>query len=176
MERRIIHLLISLLVSVFSSKEVNTSVSGSNMSSVPWMLDHTISPTSKSDSLILCNTCSTTCTDLQSSSSKQSLSRSQPFLKSPKGLSLTVKYETEDEYRIVKEIVAMGRSSIKDRPPLTVSFLLCLCVQYSSASLHTSDLRRLLLLVASGVQNAMWVSLRVKMSFFFFLLISFLFT
>uniref|UniRef100_A0A3Q3N7Q2 Uncharacterized protein n=1 Tax=Labrus bergylta TaxID=56723 RepID=A0A3Q3N7Q2_9LABR len=70
-----------------------------------------------------------------------------PVLKSPKGHSLTLKYETEDEYRIVKEILSI-RSSIKDRRPLTASFLLCLCVQYSSASLHTSDLRRLLLLIA----------------------------
>ncbi|XP_074518620.1 ras-associating and dilute domain-containing protein-like [Halichoeres trimaculatus] len=139
-----------------TQKDVNSSVSGSNMSAVSWMLDHTTSPTSKSDSMILCNTCSTTCNDLQSSSSKQSLNRGQPFLKSPKGFSLTVKYDIEDEYRIVKEIVAMGRSSFKDRPPLTVSFLLCLCVQYSSASLHTADLRRLLLLIASGVQSAMW--------------------
>ncbi|XP_034564590.1 ras-associating and dilute domain-containing protein-like [Notolabrus celidotus] len=138
-----------------TQKEGN-NVPGPTMAVSPWILDHTTSAPTKSKTLILCDTCTTTCTDLQSSSSKQSLIRGQPFLKSPKGLSLTVKYETEDEYRIVKEIVAMGRSGIKDRPPLTVSFLLCLCVQYSSASLHTADLRRLLLLIASGVQSAMW--------------------
>ena len=44
------------------------------------------------------------------------------------------------------------------RPPLSVAFLLCVCLQYSAARLHTSDLRRLLLLTASQVQNAMWVS------------------
>uniref|UniRef100_A0A3Q1G4V5 Ras-associating and dilute domain-containing protein-like n=1 Tax=Acanthochromis polyacanthus TaxID=80966 RepID=A0A3Q1G4V5_9TELE len=48
-------------------------------------------------------------------------------------------------------------SIINNSPPLTVSFLLCMCVQYSSACLQTADLRRLLLLIASGVQSAMWV-------------------
>ncbi|KAM6963837.1 ras-associating and dilute domain-containing protein-like [Tautogolabrus adspersus] len=136
-------------------KEVSKTASGPSMAAVPWMLDHTTSATTKSNSVILCNTCISNFTDLQSSSSKQSLNKGPPFLKSPKGHSLTLKYETEDEYRIVKEIVSIG-SSIKDRPPLTASFLLCLCVQYSSASLHTSDLRRLLLLIASGVQSALW--------------------
>uniref|UniRef100_A0A8C2YWS6 Si:ch211-176g6.2 n=1 Tax=Cyclopterus lumpus TaxID=8103 RepID=A0A8C2YWS6_CYCLU len=61
-----------------------------------------------------------------------------------------------DQERVVKEIVALGRTSVKDGPPLTFAFLLCLCVQYSSTCLHTSDLRRLLLLIASAVQSAMW--------------------
>lgn len=88
----------------------------------------------------------------------QSLSRAPPSLKSPEGHSLTLNYETEDEDRIVEEIVAMGSSSAKDPPPLTVAFLLCICIQYSSTCLHNSELRRLLLLIASGVQSAMWVS------------------
>uniref|UniRef100_A0A3Q4HAI5 Ras-associating and dilute domain-containing protein-like n=1 Tax=Neolamprologus brichardi TaxID=32507 RepID=A0A3Q4HAI5_NEOBR len=84
---------------------------------------------------------------------KQPLSGVPPFLKSPEGHSLTLSYAAEDEDIIVKEIVAMGSSS---RPPLTVAFLLCMCVQYSSVCLQTSDLRRLLLRIASGVQSAMW--------------------
>uniref|UniRef100_UPI0037E8E7BE ras-associating and dilute domain-containing protein-like n=1 Tax=Semicossyphus pulcher TaxID=241346 RepID=UPI0037E8E7BE len=138
-----------------TEKEVNNSASGPTMTAVPWMLDHTTSATTKSNAMIICNTCITTCTDLESSSSKGSLKRSLPFLKAPEGHSLTLTYESEDEYHIVKEILA-GSSSIRDRPPLTVSFLLCLCVQYSSSCLHTTDLRKLLLLIASGVQSAMW--------------------
>lgn len=131
-----------------------------SLSVVPWMLGHSTSATTTSHAteMILCNTCISTCADLQSLSSKQPLSRGPPFLKSPEGHSLTLNYETEDEDRIVKEIVAMGIARVKDRPPLTAAFLLCMCIQYSSACLHTSDLRRLLLLIASGVQSAMWVS------------------
>uniref|UniRef100_G3NRA5 Si:ch211-176g6.2 n=1 Tax=Gasterosteus aculeatus TaxID=69293 RepID=G3NRA5_GASAC len=68
----------------------------------------------------------------------------------------TLVYESKDEERIVKEIVAMGRTSEKDGPPLTVAFLLCRCMQYSSTCLHSSDLRRLLLLIANRVQSAVW--------------------
>ncbi|XP_045923885.1 ras-associating and dilute domain-containing protein [Micropterus dolomieu] len=141
-----------------SHKEVNSAAPEPSVTAVPWMLGHTTSATTTSHTreMIICNTCITTCTELQSSSSEQSLSRGLPFLNSPEGRSLTLKYASEDEDRVVKEIVAMGGSSVKDRPPLTVAFLLCLCVQYSASCLHTSDLRRLLLRIASGVQSAMW--------------------
>uniref|UniRef100_A0A3Q3JH48 Uncharacterized protein n=1 Tax=Monopterus albus TaxID=43700 RepID=A0A3Q3JH48_MONAL len=139
-------------------KEVNSIAPEPNLSAVPWMLGHTTSATTTHHSreMTLYNTCISTCTDLQSQSSKQPLSRSPPFLKSPEGHSLTLNYEIEDEDRIVEEIVSMGSNSADDRPPLTIAFLLCMCIQYSSTSLHTSDLRRLLLLIASGVQSAMW--------------------
>ncbi|XP_039991396.1 ras-associating and dilute domain-containing protein [Xiphias gladius] len=139
-------------------KEVDCAAPEPSLSVVPWMLGHSTSATTTSHAteMILCNTCISTCADLQSLSSKQPLSRGPPFLKSPEGHSLTLNYETEDEDRIVKEIVAMGIARVKDRPPLTAAFLLCMCIQYSSACLHTSDLRRLLLLIASGVQSAMW--------------------
>ncbi|XP_042363905.1 ras-associating and dilute domain-containing protein-like [Plectropomus leopardus] len=139
-------------------KEVNDAAPEPSMTAVPWMLGHTTSATTTSHTrdTILCNTCISTCTELQSSSSQQSLNRGLPFLKSPEGHNLTLEYDSEDEDRIVKEIVAMGRTSVKDRPPLTVAFLLCLCIQYSSTCLHTSHLRRLLLLIASGVQSSLW--------------------
>ncbi|KAF7648327.1 hypothetical protein LDENG_00158530 [Lucifuga dentata] len=79
-----------------------------------------------------------------------------PFLTSPEGHSLPLSYETEDEDHIIREIVAMATRDIPDRPPLTVAFLMCVCVRYSAACLRTSDLRRLLLLIASQVQNATW--------------------
>ncbi|XP_026206415.1 ras-associating and dilute domain-containing protein-like [Anabas testudineus] len=123
----------------------------------PRMLDHpTSATTSHTREISLYNTCISTCTDFQSLSNKQAQSRTPPLLKSPEGHSLTLNYEAEDEDCIVEEIVAMGSSSHKDKPPLTVAFLLCICIQYSSTCLHTSDLRRLLLLIASGVQSAMW--------------------
>lgn len=50
----------------------------------------------------------------------------------------------------------MGSS--KGSPPMTAAFLLCLCVQHSIESPHTSELRGLLLRIVSGVQNAVWVS------------------
>uniref|UniRef100_A0A673AN26 Si:ch211-176g6.2 n=1 Tax=Sphaeramia orbicularis TaxID=375764 RepID=A0A673AN26_9TELE len=107
--------------------------------------------------MILCNTCISTCTEPQSPSSKQSLYRDPPLLKSAQGHSLTLNYETEHEDQIIKEIVALGSSSASDRPPLTVAFLLCMCVQYSSTCLHAPDQRKLLLLIASGVQSTIWV-------------------
>ncbi|KAL7373148.1 hypothetical protein ABVT39_028345 [Epinephelus coioides] len=139
-------------------KEVNDAAPETGVTAVPWMLGHTTSATTTSHTreMILCNTCITACTDFESSSSKQSSNRGLPFLKSPEGHSLTLEYDSEDEDRVVREIVAMGRTGIKDRPPLTVAFLLCLCVRYSATCLHTSHLRRLLLLIASGVQSAMW--------------------
>ncbi|XP_069012314.1 ras-associating and dilute domain-containing protein [Embiotoca jacksoni] len=130
-------------------KEVNGAAVESSFPAAPWTLRHSTS--NHTGETILCSTCISTC--------EQRRSRGLPFLKSPDGHSLTLDYQAEDEDRVVKEILAMGSSSgssADDQPPLTVSFLLCLCVQYSSARLHTSDLRRLLLLIASGVQSAMW--------------------
>uniref|UniRef100_A0A668A6M4 Si:ch211-176g6.2 n=1 Tax=Myripristis murdjan TaxID=586833 RepID=A0A668A6M4_9TELE len=71
---------------------------------------------------------------------------------------LTVNYERELEDRIVKEIIVTGTSNSKDIPAMTAAFLLCVCVQYSAVHFNISDLRRLLLLIASGVQSTMWVS------------------
>ncbi|XP_023259010.1 ras-associating and dilute domain-containing protein-like [Seriola lalandi dorsalis] len=137
-------------------KEVNSSAPEPSWSAVPWMLGHSTSTTRTSPTTdkILCNSCISPCTDPQSS--KEPLSRGPPFLQSPEGHSLTLNYDPEDEDRIVREIVAMGSTRVKDRPVLTAAFLLCMCVQYSSTCLHTSDLRRLLLLTASGIQRVMW--------------------
>ncbi|KAA8581115.1 hypothetical protein FQN60_002696 [Etheostoma spectabile] len=134
--------------------EVNNAAPEPSITAVPWMLGNTT--TSHPGETILCNGCMAHPSDLQISSSKQSLNRGLPFSKSPECNSLTLEYDIEDEDRVVKEIIAMGMTSGKEGPPLTVAFLLCLCVQYSSTCLHTSDLRRLLLLIASEVQSAMW--------------------
>lgn len=88
--------------------------------------------------------------------------RAPLLLKSAEGHSLTLSYEAEQERRLVEEIAAMGSGGAERRPPLTVAFLLCVCLQHSSTCLHTSDLRRLLLLIASEVQSAVWVSEMLK--------------
>ncbi|KAL6094707.1 uncharacterized protein ACO6RY_16063 [Pungitius sinensis] len=134
-------------------KEEDKAASQSGVTAVSWMLGQTSSATAMSHlkKTVLCNTCITGSVDHHSPRN-----RHLSFLKSPECHTPTLVYESKDEERVVKEIVAMGRTSEKDRPPLTVAFLLCLCVQYSSTHLHTSDLRRLLLLIANGVQTAVW--------------------
>ncbi|KAM8876450.1 ras-associating and dilute domain-containing protein isoform 1-T1 [Synchiropus picturatus] len=79
---------------------------------------------------------------------------SPPFIISPEGHYFTLSYQPADEARIISEIVAMGDRKTEHRPPLSVAFLLCVCLQCSSA--QTSDLRRLLLLTASLVQSSVW--------------------
>nr|XP_046232941.1 ras-associating and dilute domain-containing protein isoform X2 [Scatophagus argus] len=139
-------------------KDVNNAAPEPGMTAVPWMLDQVTSASTASHTgeTILCNTCITMCTDLQGSSNNVSHNRDLPSLKLPGGHSVNLKYESVDEDHVVKEIVATGSGNVNDRPPLTAAFLLCLCVQYSSTCLRTSDLRRLLLLIASGVQSAVW--------------------
>ncbi|KAK2885070.1 ras-associating and dilute domain-containing protein-like isoform X2 [Channa argus] len=137
-------------------KEVNSAAPELSLSPAPWTLDRSTSApaTSHTGEMSPCNTCISAHTDAQGLSSKPSLD--PPFLTSPEGHSLTLSYETEDEEHIVEEIIAMERIGLEDRPPLTVAFLLCVCVQYSSTCLPASDLRRLLLLIASRVQSAVW--------------------
>uniref|UniRef100_A0A3B4FJI8 Ras-associating and dilute domain-containing protein-like n=1 Tax=Pundamilia nyererei TaxID=303518 RepID=A0A3B4FJI8_9CICH len=117
------------LVSFWKIKEVISDALEPSLSAASWTLGHTTSATTR-----------------------------PPFLKSPEGHSLTLSYAAEDEDIIVKEIVAMGSSSsISGRPPLTVAFLLCMCVQYSSVCLQTSRPR-------SWLQ----FSLKCKQSFLYF--------
>ncbi|KAM6897521.1 ras-associating and dilute domain-containing protein [Xenentodon cancila] len=135
-------------------KEVNSAALEPSGCSSPWTTSQSpATQTSHAAEMILCNSCILNCTDFQSSSGTPSLDWDPPFLRSPEGHSLTLNYQAEDEDCIVKEIVAMVDSC---SPPLTVPFLLSMCLQYSSAYLQTSDLRRLLLLIASDVQSAMW--------------------
>lgn len=141
----------------FFLQEPNSSDSEPCLSpAVPWILSHGLSAaTNHTREPVLCNSCISNGTDRQTSDSNQPLNRTTPLLKSPGGHSLTLDYQAEDEDRIVREIFAMGGSS---RPPLTVSFLLIVCVQCSAARLHATDLRRILLLIASRFQSAIWVS------------------
>ncbi|XP_064806662.1 ras-interacting protein 1-like isoform X2 [Oncorhynchus masou masou] len=98
----------------------------------------------------LCNTC------ISASGTREIRSRrATACLNNPEGRGLNLLYVVEHEEAVVKEIVAMG-SVHRDKPPLTVAFLLSVCVEHSATYLQTSDLRRLLLLIASQVQNAMW--------------------
>ncbi|XP_029383725.1 ras-associating and dilute domain-containing protein [Echeneis naucrates] len=139
-------------------KNASSVASKPSLSPVPWMLGHSSSAAkaSHNTNTILCNTCTSAFTDLLSLSSKEALSAGPPFLKSPDGHSLTLNYDTEDEDRIVREIISTGSGGVTDRPVLTAALLLSMCIQHSSTCLHTSDLRRLLLLIASGIQGVMW--------------------
>nr|XP_057918481.1 ras-associating and dilute domain-containing protein isoform X2 [Doryrhamphus excisus] len=102
---------------------------------------------------ILCNTCIGL---LRDPDTANCLKTAPQFLKSHEGLCLTLNYRVEDEFCIVKKIVAMGGRGAEDVPPLTVAFLLSMCIQYSASRLPTSDLRRLLLLIASEIESAVW--------------------
>lgn len=114
------------------------------LNALPWMLAH---PAGER------NLCST-CTDLQVSDGKLCMKRELQLLKSPAGHSQSLQYESMHEDCIIKKIFAMGNS--QGSPPLASAFLLCLCVQHSMANM--AELRRLLLRIASGVSNAVWVS------------------
>uniref|UniRef100_A0A3B3V0L0 Si:ch211-176g6.2 n=1 Tax=Poecilia latipinna TaxID=48699 RepID=A0A3B3V0L0_9TELE len=143
------------------SEESNASPEPT-LSAAPWImcLSPPAAATIHSTAMIHCINCIPNCTDFRGSARKRSPNKGPPFLTSPRGHILTLSYRIEDEDRVVKEIFAMdGTSIITDGAPLTVSFLLSLCLQYATAYLHTSDLRRLLLLSASEVQSATWVSL-----------------
>ncbi|XP_057682980.1 ras-associating and dilute domain-containing protein isoform X1 [Corythoichthys intestinalis] len=109
----------------------------------------TISPTRDA---IRCDDCG----DFASLTGKKCLKRRRPFLKSPEGHCLNLNYRVDDEHFIIKQIIAKGSRFVQDGPSLSVSFLMCLCIQYSASYLRTSDLRRLLLLIASEIQSAVW--------------------
>ncbi|XP_029691837.1 ras-associating and dilute domain-containing protein isoform X1 [Takifugu rubripes] len=119
---------------------------------IPWMVNQPTSAfsTYQAGEINLCSTC----TDLQASDGTLCQIQDLPLLKSPAGHIWSLQYESNDEDFIIKKIFAMGSS--KDIPPLTAAFLLCLSIQHSTVSQHTSELRGLLLRIASGVQNAVW--------------------
>ncbi|KAG7236449.1 hypothetical protein INR49_000927 [Caranx melampygus] len=140
-------------------KGVDSAVPEPSLSAVPWMLHHNISTTKTSHSTdkILCSTCISPCTDLQSQSSQEPLGRSFSLLQSPEGHSLTLNYDPEDEDVIVREIIAMGSSRVKDRPVLTAAFLLCIL---SSEESDSEDLQPLgMYEVISGLRPlVVWMS------------------
>ncbi|XP_077359166.1 ras-associating and dilute domain-containing protein [Festucalex cinctus] len=134
-------------------KEVNITAPEPNLSPPRWSFPDAASvhTTSQASDVILCNTCG----DLPSPPTKKRQRRSPPFLKSPEGHCLSLNYQTGDELCVVKQIVAIG-GGVKEGSSLSVAFLLCLCVQYSASRFRTSDLRRLLLLIASQIQSTVW--------------------
>ncbi|XP_076024045.1 ras-associating and dilute domain-containing protein-like [Genypterus blacodes] len=115
-------------------------VTGLEVTAASWLLSRAI-----------CGPTANHSTSLQSPRS----SRGPPSLRSPEGHSLSLSYRAEDQGHIIKEIVAKGMGP-EDGPPLGVAFLLCVCVQHAAVSLRRSDLRRLLLLMATEVQSAVW--------------------
>ncbi|CAB1338213.1 unnamed protein product, partial [Coregonus sp. 'balchen'] len=131
-----------------------TSSPDPTVTAAPGVLPQATTPaTSKS---ALCNTCMAA--RRESSGTREIRSRrATACLKDPEGRDLNLLYVVEHEETVVKEIVAMG-SVHRDKPPLTVAFLLSVCVEHSATHLQTSELRRLLLLIASQFQNAILCS------------------
>lgn len=142
-----------VFLSLLEIKDVNTGPEP-GLNALPWMLAHSAAAFTKCQAgeTNLCGTC----TDLQVSDGKLCQKRGRQFLKSPAGPNQCLQYESNHEDCVLKKILALGNS--KGSPPMTPAFLLCLCVQHSLASDHLSGLRRLLLCIASGVQNVVWVS------------------
>lgn len=124
------------------------------LNAIPWMLAHSAAAFLNCQAREI-NLCST-CTNLRVSDRKLCQKRELQLLKLPAGYDQNLQYESSHEDCIIKEIFAMGNS--KGSSPKTAAFLLCLCVQHSVASFHMGELRRLLLCIASGVQNTVWVS------------------
>ncbi|KAM6951489.1 ras-associating and dilute domain-containing protein [Aplochiton taeniatus] len=136
-------------------KELNGANPEPALTPSPWLLAP-VTETPPNSELMFCNACILSGTDLPISNGQFGPGGATPFFKDTEGRDLTLHYDVELEGRIVKEIVAMPGVGSQDKPPLTVAFLLSVCIQYSAAHLHTSELRRLMLLIASEVQNAMW--------------------
>lgn len=147
-----------MLTHVFVCQDGSSDAPNTGVTAVPWLLTHSSYARTKNGvgESALCTTCISTCSDLQGSSARLLQNTGLPLCESPPSDGQTLKYEPADGDELIKKILAKGGSS--DRAPMAVAFLLGLCLQYSSTSLHMSDVRRLLLRVASGVQNAVWVS------------------
>ncbi|KPP78088.1 ras-associating and dilute domain-containing protein-like [Scleropages formosus] len=78
-----------------------------------------------------------------------------PLLRGPDGQDLVLFYELEQEDRVLKDILGLVDPHGAD-PKLTPAFLLCLCIQHSAMHFEMSDMRCLLLRIASQVQMTMW--------------------
>lgn len=83
-----------------------------------------------------------------------------PCLRHTNGQELILFYDVEHEARVLEEIFTKVDHH-EDLHKLTPSFLLCLCLQQSSTHFPMTDLRRLLLQIASEVQIAVLVRFRV---------------
>ncbi|TSK14590.1 Ras-associating and dilute domain-containing protein [Bagarius yarrelli] len=76
-----------------------------------------------------------------------------PCLKDTNGQELVLFYDVEHEMRVLKEIFKKADHH-EDRHKLTLSFLMCLCLQQAATHFTMTDLRRLLLHIANEVQIA----------------------
>ncbi|KAM4598618.1 ras-associating and dilute domain-containing protein-like isoform 2-T2 [Polymixia lowei] len=80
---------------------------------------------------------------------------SPPRWRDPEGSEASLRYELEQEERVLQEILVMLDPSGND-PKLTPAFLLSLCVQHSAATFELTHFRKLLLRIASQIQLVMW--------------------
>lgn len=76
------------------------------------------------------------------------------------GTEASLSYELEQEERVLKEILDMVDPSA-NVPKLTPAFLLILCIQHSAATFELTHFRQLLLRIASQIQLAAWVKMKL---------------
>lgn len=82
-----------------------------------------------------------------------------PCLRDTNGQELILFYDVEHETRVLEEIISKVDHH-EDLHKLAPSFLMCLCLQQSATHFPMTDLRRLLLHIASEVQIAVLVRFR----------------
>lgn len=82
-----------------------------------------------------------------------------PCLRDTNGQELILFYDVEHETRVLEEIISKVDHH-EDLHKLAPSFLMCLCLQQSATHFPMTDLRQLLLHIASEVQIAVLVRFR----------------
>lgn len=102
-----------------------------------------------------------TCTLSTSGRSGTSPESTLPCLRDTNGQELILFYDMEHETHVLEEIFAKVDRH-EDMHKLAPSFLMCLCLQHSATHFPMTDLRRLLLHIASEVQISVLVRLRFK--------------
>lgn len=80
---------------------------------------------------------------------------SAPRWRDLEGTEASLSYELDQEEQVVERILTLLDPS-GDAPKLTPAFLLSLCIQHSATAFELAHLRKLLLRMASQIQQVMW--------------------
>lgn len=125
-----------------------TSTSGP-LSSPPWM--SRLCPNADS-----CLSCGSSITIKQSQ--RKPL---PPCWRDVEGTEASLRYELEQEERVLKEILDMVDPS-GNVPKLTPAFLLVLCIRHAASTFKLTHFRQLLLRIASQIQLVAWVKMKLS--------------
>ncbi|XP_014351310.1 ras-associating and dilute domain-containing protein [Latimeria chalumnae] len=104
------------------------------------------------------STCKMCCSMLHcnlSRSQKALKQKSLQRLKNSDGQDLVLQYDLVHEERLLNKIIKLTDPHNSGHR-LIPTYLLCLCIQHSACTFELSDLRKLLLRIASQVQTVMW--------------------